>query len=79
MGIREQSNERMVKENLWYFNEESANNFSSKEEDRDSRKVDSGKKTIKPKDNHLIPKPIGRNRFKRELSFVVDWQLSDGF
>jgi len=77
MGIREQSNERMVRENLWYFNEDSANNFSSVLEEGDSRKLDSEKKIIKERYDQPIPKSIGRNRPKRECSFVVDWQLSD--
>ena len=77
MGIREQSSERMVKENLWYFNEDAANNFSSVLEEVDSRILDSEKKIIKENIDQPIPKSIGRNKFKQECSFVVDWQLSE--
>ena len=79
MGIKEQSNQIMVRENLWYINEETANNFSPIVENRDSEKLDSEKKSIKERNEHLIPKPIGKNRLKRECAFVVDWQLSDSF
>jgi len=77
MGIREQSNERMARENLWYFSEESVNSFTPIQEDEDSGKLDRYNKIIRGKIDPLVPKTIGRNRLKRECSFVVDWQLSD--
>lgn len=77
MGIKEQSNDRMVRENFWYINEETANNFSPIPEERDPERLEIEKKIIKGKNEHSIPRSIGRNRFKRECAFVVDWQLAD--
>lgn len=77
MAIKEQLNERMVRENFWYFNEETANNFSPTLEEKGSERLEVEKKIIKGKNEHSIPRSIGRIRFKRECAFVVDWQLSD--
>ena len=77
IGIREQSNQRLVRERFWYFNEETVNSISPIQKNEDSEKLDSYKKIIRGKNDHLVPKAIRRNRFKQECSFVVDWQLSD--
>jgi len=79
MGNRGLSNERMAREKLWYFSEESVKSFSPILEDEDPGKLDSYKKIIREKNDYLVPKAIGKNRSKRECTFVVDWQLSDSF
>ena len=79
MGNRGLSNERMAREKLWYFSEESVKSFSPILEDEDPGKLDSYNKIIRKKNDHLVPMAIGKNRSKRECSFVVDWQLSDSF
>ena len=78
MGINEHSKERIVREKLWYFSEENADSFNPvKEEVNDLEKPDSYSKIIRGRNDHLAPRSIGRNRYKRDNSFVVDWQLSD--
>ena len=80
MGISEQSNKRTVRENLWYFNEETVNIHSliqEKELEEDSGKLVSYKKIINETSTHFIPKTHGSDKLKEECSFVVDWQLSD--
>ena len=76
MSNREQSNEKTVRENLWYFNEETANIYSPVQEEEPT-KLDNYKRVIRRTSNHFIPQAHGRKRLKRECSFVVDWQLSN--
>jgi hypothetical protein len=77
IGNREQSNENVPMSSLWYFNEDSVANLPLVREKKtgkhDSLKVANEKK------EHLVSIPPERNIFKRENSFVVDWQLSDNF
>lgn len=77
MGIRNQSNERITREKMWYFSEESVKSYSSTEEEEDSNKLEDYNKIIKEENDRVVPKSKGRNRLIREGSFVVDWQLSD--
>jgi len=77
MGISEQLNEIMVKENLWYIHQENVHSFSPVVEEKKSKKPDSERKKVVDRIEPSIPKSIGRNRSKRECTFVVDWQLSD--
>lgn len=77
IGIREQSNKNVSMSSLWYFNEDSVAN-SPLVHERKTGKHDSLKVTNEKKD-HLISIPPERIIFKRENSFVVDWQLSDNF
>ncbi|HEY3371252.1 MAG TPA: hypothetical protein VGK10_10410 [Prolixibacteraceae bacterium] len=77
MDIREQSGERMARESLWYFSEESVKRFSPIHQDEDSRKFDRPKTIIKGTDQQVSPRYKGKNKFIRECAFVVDWQLSD--
>lgn len=77
MGISEQSNKRMVRENLWYFNEGTVNIYSPIQEKEGSAKLVSYKKIINGMSTHFIPKTHGNDKLKEECSFVVDWQLSD--
>lgn len=79
MGIREHSNQGIVRERLWYFNEETANDFFPIQKEENSVKIDTENKSIKERKEHVINRPMGRSRVKRECSFVVDWQLSDSF
>jgi len=77
MGINEHSKGRIVREKLWYFSEENADSSNSVKEVNDLEKPDSYSKIIRGRNDHLTPRSIGRNRFKRDNAFVVDWQLSD--
>lgn len=77
IGIREQSKENVPMSSLWYFNEDTVVNSLTTPERKSSRR-DSLKMANEKKD-HLISIPPERIIFKRENSFVVDWQLSDNF
>ena len=77
MGISDKSKERMVRENLWYFSEEIVNSFSPKKEEVDSGKLEGYKQMTQGRFENFTPKSLGKNNLKREVSFVVDWQLSD--
>jgi len=75
--ISEQLNERIVRGNLWYYNDDIKKSYSPKQEEVDSGKLVSYKKITKEKYENFTPRSPGRNKLKREVSFVVDWQLSD--
>lgn len=77
MGISDKSNGRIVRENLWYFSEESVKGFSPKKEEVDSGKHEGYKQITKGKFENYTSKSLGKTNLKREVSFVVDWQLSD--
>jgi len=77
MGIWDKSNEKMVMENLWYYSEGMQNSYSPKQEEVNSGKLDGSKKITKDKYENFTPKTFIKNKFKREVSFVVDWQLSE--
>jgi hypothetical protein len=77
MSIREQSDQKVVREKLWYFSEESAVNFSPIQEKEDSEKLESYAKFIRGRNEQPIPNAVEKNSYTRECSFVVDWQLSD--
>lgn len=79
MGIIKQSKEKSGKENLWFFSEEIVGSFSPSVEQEDSGNPEKYSRIIKEKNGHLVPKAIEKDRFKRECSFVVEWQLEDSF
>ena len=77
MGISDKSNDKKVRENLWYFSEEIDHSLSPKKEKVDFEKVDGYKKITKGKNENFTPKAADRTNFKKVDFFVVDWQLSD--
>lgn len=77
MGVREQLLDKSRRENLWYLSEEIVGNFSSLPKDENSKKPDRTKMAINRGSDPFGPKVNGKNKNKRECSFVVDWQLSE--
>ena len=77
MGIREQSLDKSRREKLWYFSEEIVGNFSSPLKDESFKGPDRTKMAMDRSSDPFAPMTIGKNKTKREYSFVVDWQLSE--
>lgn len=75
---RERFNRSVPRESLWYYSEEPVITSSSvSEEDKNAMKLDNYKKRIQEKNHQLISRAAQRNTFKRDVAFVVDWEMSD--
>jgi len=73
---REPFNQSVPRESLWYYSEEPVN-ASSEDEKENAIKMGHYKKFIQEKNHQLISKSAQRNTFKRDIAFVVDWEMSD--
>jgi hypothetical protein len=76
-SIRKQSKDRVPRENLWFFSEDSVLN-SSKIPEKKAGKSDS-LRVINENYNPFMSKTSERNKLKKECLFVVDWQMSESF
>jgi hypothetical protein len=76
-SISNQSTESDRKENLWFFNENNVQNSSPIPEKKSGKH--SGLRSIYEDYDPFMSKTSEKNKLKKECSFVVDWQLSDGF
>lgn len=75
---RERYNRNVPRESLWYYSEEPATPSSNvSEEEKNANKLESYKKIIQEKNRQLISRAAQRNTFKRDVAFVVDWEISD--
>lgn len=76
---RERFNQSVPRESLWYYSEDPVNTSSSiSDEERENEiKIGNYKKIVQQKNIQLISKAAQRNTFKRDIAFVVDWELSD--
>lgn len=75
---RERFNRSVPRESLWYYSEDPVITSSSvSEEEKNVMKLDGYKKIIQQKNHQLISRAAQRNTFKREVAFVVDWEMSD--
>ncbi|MBC8005351.1 MAG: hypothetical protein H7X84_07740 [Verrucomicrobia bacterium] len=77
---RERFNQSVPRESLWYYSEDPVNTSSSISDDEEKEneiKIGNYKKIVQQKNIQLISKAAQRNTFKRDIAFVVDWELSD--
>lgn len=77
---RERFNQSVPRESLWYYSEDPVNTSSSISDDEEREneiKMGNYKKIVQQKNIQLISKAAQRNTFKRDIAFVVDWELSD--
>ncbi len=75
LSIRKQSKDRISRENLWFFNEESVYNPSSISPNKIGK--NDGFRGIREDYDPFITKSSEKNKFNKECLFVVDWQLTD--
>ncbi|HET6557456.1 MAG TPA: hypothetical protein VFG54_09095 [Prolixibacteraceae bacterium] len=77
-GNRERFNRSVPRESLWYYSEDPHITSSGvSEEEKNAMKLDNYKKIIQEKNHQLISRAAQRNTFKRDVAFVVDWEMSD--
>jgi len=75
IGIRKQMKDRIPRESLWFFNEESVYDQSPVPEKKIGK--EDRFRGIKENYDPFMTKTSERNKFNKECLFVVDWQLTD--
>jgi hypothetical protein len=75
-SIRKQSLEQIPRESIWFYSEGIALNSSSVPEKKPGKHVNMME--YNGNNSDLISKTPERSNYKKECSYVVDWQLSDG-
>lgn len=75
-GFRKHSDENIPISDLWYFSDTTEQHSPAQK--KESETYDPSRKVIRGRTDHLISRTPERKTFKRECTFVVDWQLTDG-
>lgn len=75
ISIRKKSSERILSENLWFFNEETQFNQSPAPSNKILKDDRSG--GIREDYDPFMTKTSEKNKLNKECLFVVDWQLTD--
>jgi hypothetical protein len=75
ISSRRQSSERIAKEDLWFFNEETQFNQSPVHSNKIGK--DDRFRGIREDYDPFMTKTSEKNKLSKECLFVVDWQLTD--